>query len=303
MMKTKYFSLIFLIISLFGCASTGKLNTSDPNLKAIESKKSLDLPDACKKYSFFTENVGGDYWPSPNEAIAEKLENLVESSVASFVSSSSENSSLSSLSDSSAFSGQNKLFSSKSAVFSYLKTNYDVYFSPSKSSYENFLILKTDGSLFYITSNYSYSFYAFKLSIDQAELQNYTKLTSSYSRISSSIKNNENLISTYSNPNVERTRQVPYTAYRQVQKRRTVTKYRTVTTSSGSYQEPYTDYETYYESEPYTAYRSESYLAPNPDYNPTRAAEIEKDNSALRSELADLKSEINLCDYFTLDWN
>lgn len=123
-MKIKYFSLIFLIISLFGCASTGKLNTSVPNLKVIESKKSLDLLDAC-----------------------------------------------------------------------------------------------------------------------------------------------------------------------------------TVTTSSGSYQEPYTDYENYYESEPYTAYRSESYLTPNPKYNPARAAEIEKDNSALRSELFDLKSEINLCDYFTLDWN
>lgn len=301
-MKTKYFLSIFLVISLFGCASTGKLNTSVPSLKVIESKKTLDLPDACRKYSFFTENVGGDYRPGPNEAVAEKLENLVESSVAGIVSSSSENSS-SPLSDSSAFFGRKKLFSSKSAVFSYLKMNYDVYFSPSKSSYENFLILKTDGSLFYITSNYSYSFYAFKLSIDQSKLQNYTKLTSSYSRISSLIINNENLISTYSNPNVERTRQVPYTAYRKVQKRRAVTKYRTVTTSSGSYQEPYTDYETYYESEPYTAYRSESYLAPNPNYNPTRAAEIEKDNSAFRSRLSDLKSEINLCDYFTLDWN
>lgn len=298
-MKTKYFSVIFLIISLFGCASTGKLNVSDPNLKAIESKKSLDLKEACKEHSFFTENVGGDYWPSPNEAIAEKLEALVENSVASFVNSSSENSS----SDSSAVSEQKMLFSSKNAVFSYLKTKYDVYFSPSKSSYENFLILKTDGSLFYITTNYSYSLYAFKLSIDQSGLQNYTKLTSSCSWISSSIKNNENLISTYSNPNVERTRQVPYTAYRKVQKRRTVTKYRTVTTSSGSYQEPYSGYETYYESEPYTAYRSESYLAPNPNYNPTRAAELEKENSELRSELYDLKSKINLCDYFTLNWN
>lgn len=294
------------MLSLFGCASTGKLNNSDPNLKAIESKKSLDLSEACKEHSFFTENVGGDYWPSPNESIAEKLEALVESSVASFVNSSSEISSSSSSDsslDSSLISGQKMLFQSKNAVFSYLKTKYDVYFSPSKSSYENFLILKNDGSLFYITSNYSYSLYAFKLTIDQSKLQNYAHLTASYSRISSSIKNNEDLISTYSNPNVERTRQVPYTAYRKVQKRRTVTKYRTVTTSQGSRQEPYTDYETYYESEPYTAYRSESYLAPNPNYNPTRAAEIEKKNSTLRSELSDLKSEINLCNYFTLERN
>lgn len=298
-MKIKYFGLIFSLISLLGCATTGKLNTSDPNLKVIESRKSLDLKEACKEHSFFTENIGGDYWPSPNEAIAEKIEIFVENSVASFVSSSSENLS-SPLSDSSAFSGQKKVFSSKNAVLSYLKTNYDVYFSPSKSSYDNFLILKNDGEIFYITLNYSYSLYAFKLSIDQSELQNYGSLTASYSKISSSIKSNENLISTYSNPNVERTRQVPYTAYRKVQKYRSVTKYRTVRNGTSSTQEPYTDYETYYESEPYTAYRYETYLAPNPDYNPTRAAELEKKNSDLRYELLSLKSKINGREYFSL---
>lgn len=297
MAKIKYFPVIFLIISLFGCVSTGNLNISNPDLKAIESKKTIDLKEACKEHSFFTENIENDYWPSPNETIAGQIENLVQNQVESFLKSNSEDSPVNSLSE-------KKLFPSKNAVFSYLKTNYDVSFLPSKSKYDNFLILKNDRQLFYITMNYSYSLYAFKISIDQLKVKEYESLTTSYSLLSLRIKSNQEGISIYVNPNIEKTRQVPYTAYKKVQKLRSVTKYRTVRTSSGSYKEPYTGTETYYENEPYTAYRSEKYLAPNPNYNPMRAAELEEKNSELREELTELSLRIQSeeCDFFEISF-
>lgn len=275
-MKRTLIFLSFLML-LAGCASTGKLNTSSSDLKAIESKDALDLPEACKEHSFFIGGVDGSGAEEANEAIAKGIESL-------------------SLADG------GKSFLAKKDVFSYLETSYDVSFSPSRSRYDNFLILKDGGNLFYIVfDNNIYSLYSFVLDIDKEKTREYESLVVSYGNISSSIKSNERKISSYNSPTVEKTRQVPYTAYRRVKKSRSVTKYRTVKTSSGSYQEPYTARESYYESEPYTAYRSETYLAPNPDYNPARAASLEEENEKLRISRFKTWTDIERCKFFALE--
>lgn len=277
MIKRRPVLILFLALLLSGCAAIGKLNTSAVGVKAIESRKPLDLAQACVEYAFFTDNIKRQSWPDPNEAIAAKIESLASSS--------QEN-------GETAAAGT---FSSRKDVFLYLREEYGLSFAPSKSSYDNFLILADGGKLFYITFNKSYSLYAFSFAPNQEELQRYSNLTALYEMNEKAIKANESRISSCRNPTIEKTRQVPYTAYRRVKKSRNVTKYRTVKASSGSYQEPYAARETYYENEPYTAYRTEKYLSPNPDYNPSRADELEAENSRLKASLSSQKREIESC--------
>lgn len=277
MIKRRPALILFLALILSGCAATGKLNTSAGGVKAIEGRKPLDLEQTCAEYAFFTDNIKRQSWPDPNEAIAAKIE--------SFASSSHEN-------GEPAAAGT---FSSRKEVFLYLREEYGLSFAPSKSSYENFLILASGGELFYITFNKVYSLYVFSFAPDKEELQRYSNLTALYEINEKAIKANESRISSCRNPTIEKTRQVPYTAYRRVKKSRSVTKYRTVKTSAGSYQEPYTAREAYYENEPYTAYRTEKYLSPNPDYNPSRAEELEAENSRLKASLYGQKREIESC--------
>lgn len=279
-MKKKLFSSFSFFVSclfLAGCASTGKLNTSSADIKAIESKDTLDLPEACKEHSFFIGGIEDGGAEEANEAIANKIESLVPD-------------------------GKGKIFLARKNVLLYLKAVHGVFFSPSRSRYDNFLILKDGGNLFYIVfDNDIYSLYSFALDIDQEKVQEYESLVVSYGNIGSSIESNERRISLYNSPTIEKTRQVPYTAYRRVKKSRSVTKYRTVKTSSGSYQEPYTAQESYYESEPYTAYRSETYNSLNPDYNPARAAALEEENDKLRIRRFKIQNDMERCAFFTLE--
>ena len=97
-------------------------------------------------------------------------------------------------------------------------------------------------------------------------------------------------------PMIERSRRVPYTAYRSAS--RPVTRFRY--NYSTSQNEAYTDYEYY--QEPYTAYRTERYMAPNPDYNPILAVQY-TENYTYWQEVAAKAKEATHIDWYNLYFN
>lgn len=145
--------------------------------------------------------------------------------------------------------------------------------------------------------------YSFKVDIDFKNLEYLAKLTKDFTSTVESYSYWKSRADDAAKPLIEKTRSVPYTAYRTVSKSRAVTKYRTVFTTYGSYQEPYTDYEWYTVTEPYTAYRLESYMAPNPNYNPTASIEYQETANKYFEEGVTLKEKIGNISYYKVWYN
>lgn len=111
---------------------------------------------------------------------------------------------------------------------------------------------------YYLREGEVYKQYSFIVSIDDSELKKFAELTFDYEDAMDKGKYWEKEADDAVNPLIEKIRRVPYTSYMPVS--RPVTHY----TWDGK---PYTIYTLV--QEPYTAYRSESYMVPNPKYDPT----------------------------------
>ncbi len=289
----KYFFIANSLLVLFSsCASTGNLNVTDEGIIAIESVGQLDYREAfLERELFAAKNIGGIYWKNPNEIIASGLQKNAEES---------------------------KSFSSKNSLFLFLKDNYNLVFSPSRKSYENFILMtgnvEQSGDLdvnlyFYCIKKINkknYSLCSYYVFINYEKVMHYDELTAKYQSYKKIISSNNKLIENYYTEYFEKSRKVPYTAYRTVQKSKPVTYYRTVLDGYGNlYQEPYTVYEYYDVQEAYTAYKTEYYDAPNPNYNPKKAANLEIENNKLNAECSSLADRINgdECDFYKIYYN
>ena len=289
--RIKYVFIIdFLIFLLCSCASIGNLNYTDDGIIAIESVGKLDYNATFTERKLITtKNIGGTYWKNPNEVIASDLQKYTEES---------------------------KSFTSKSSLFLFLKDNYNLVFSPTKKIYEHFILMagnveeNGDFNLYFFCikklSKNNYSLCTYYIFVNYEKLTLYDDLTAKYQIYEELISSNKNLIENYYTEYLEKTRQVPYTAYRTVQKSRPVTRYRTVYGLYGySYQQPYTDYEYYTVQEAYTAYRTEYYYVPNPDYNPRKTAELEFENDELKDKCSSIADRIysDECDFYEIYYN
>lgn len=158
---------------------------------------------------------------------------------------------------------------------------------------------------FYITEKKNISKYSFLINIDNQKLSDVSNFSFEYDAALSKYYYWKNEAEEAANPMMEKTRSVPYTAYRSVLKTRTVTKYRTQYDfySGMSYQEPYTDYEYYTVQEPYTAYRTEKYLAPNPKYNPTASIEYQNTATKYESQALQIQEKINNIIWYNVYFN
>lgn len=156
---------------------------------------------------------------------------------------------------------------------------------------------------FYLVQKALIEKYSFKVIIDSEKLNIYADYTNKYTyAINSYIYWKEKAEDAFS-PMIEKTRSVSYTAYQTVSKSRAVTKYCTRFTTYGTYQEPYTDYEYYTVTEPYTAYRTETYMASNPNYNPTAALEYQDNASNWEKHASKIDDELKNIKYYTVYYN
>ncbi len=274
MKKVFLIALFSVSFHLWG-VSIGKLNKSNPAELVIESENLIDLDIAFEKYSFFTNNIGGKYFATPNKQIGDNIKE---------------------------YANDAGLFESKTDLFKHLKQYFGITYFPQKNKYKYFVIKKNDGKVFLIvprnTKSDEFLLYWFEVVLDQKALNNYDKLTKDYEFLRNQYISNSVEIENCKKPYVEVLRQIPYTEYRSVRKSRTVTKFRKKHTSSGDFQEPYSETEYYWEKEPYTTHKTEKYTEPNPKYNPSMAAELENKNIEILDKLEKIKKQVkNNCLY------
>lgn len=189
-----------------------------------------NIPKCCEQYKFFTNISFSSYFYDPNFLIGETVKNNLTKPVR-----------------------LDKLpnhLKSKDPILEYL---------PKKAVINYYTV---DKSAIFL--------YSFKLEVDKDKLDNTSDATFNYSEAMNNVSYWKERADIAAQPMIEKSRRVPYTAYRSVSKPVTRFRYNYFTERN----EAYTDYEYY--QEPYTAYRTEKYMAPNPDYNPTLADEYTK---------------------------
>ena len=189
-----------------------------------------NIPKCCEQYKFFTNTTFSSYFYDPNFLIGETVKNNLTKPVC-----------------------LDKLpnhLKPKDPILEYLP--------------------KKDVINYYIVDKSAIFLYSFRLEIDKDKLNNASDATISYSKAMNNVSYWKEKADIAAQPMIEKSRSVPYTAYRSVSKPVTRFRYNYFTGRN----EAYTDYEYY--QEPYTAYRIEKYMAPNPDYNPKLADEYTK---------------------------
>lgn len=104
----------------------------------------------------------------------------------------------------------------------------------------------------------------------------------------------------YNKQYLQKSREVPYTAFRSVRHSITVTKYRACYdyVLGITYQEPYNDVEYYYTQEPYTAYRTEYYDVPNLDYSPEKSDKWYDYYEYCNKRIQEIETEIESLDLY-----
>ena len=149
---------------------------------------------------------------------------------------------------------------------------------------------------YYIINKSAKFLYSFALKIDKDKLDSVSTATNSYSKAVDSAIYWKKKADIVVQPMIEKSRSVPYTAYRTASKPVTRFRYNYFTKQN----EAYTDYE-YYE-EPYTAYRTEKYMSPNPDYNPALAVQY-TENYTHWQEMIFKYKEATQINWYTLYFN
>ena len=130
-----------------------------------------------------------------------------------------------------------------------------------------------------IISKSEISLYSFILEIDKDKLNNVSDATISYSKVMDNVHYWKGMTDKAVQPMIEKSREVPYTKYESVYK------------NGGYYQVPY------------TAYRIEEYMVPNPDYNPTLADEYTKKYIQWQEESFKYKEAAQQIDWYNLYLN
>lgn len=150
---------------------------------------------------------------------------------------------------------------------------------------------------YYVFDKNSIMCYSFKLEINYDNLKRMVEVTNNYTKCLSNAIYWKDRADIAAQPMIEKSRSVPYTAYRSASKPVTRFRYNYFTKQN----EAYTDYEYY--QEPYTAYRTEKYMAPNPDYNPSASVEYQNNSNYWKDLFTKYKSESQSFSWFTLYYN
>lgn len=267
-MKIKHilFILCFFVAS-FICVSCATTGKLEyVGNKSVVYGYSVDqIPETCEKYQLFTSTIFSKSYYNPNFIIGRHIKNNLTKPI--FV---------------------------KSLPNGIRKNDRLLVFDNTTNVID-----------FYITEKKNTLKYSFLINIDNQKLSDASSLSFEYDAVLNKYYYWKNEAEEAANPVMEKTRQVPYTAYRSVSKTRTVTKYRTKYDfySGVSYQEPYTDYEYYKVQEPYTAYRTEKYLAPNPKYNPTASIEYQSMATKYESQAIQIQEKINSITWYSVYFN
>lgn len=208
-----------------------------------------DIPAACEKSKLFTSIKFSSYYKDPNYIIGSRVESNLTNPK-----------------------------TVEQLPISFKKRRSIIAFNKETNVLE---IYKRDEKI--------YSQYSFTVKINIEQLKNLADLTFEYeTAIDKSaywLKEADDAV----NPLIEKTRSVPYTAYRSVS--RPVTQYFWDGT-------PYTTY--IYEQEPYTAYRLETYMAPNPKYDPTSVEKYRSYAASYAAEASRAESKINAISFYEL---
>ena len=264
-MKIK--SIFLYLIASFICVSCATTGKLEyVGNKSVVYGYSVDqIPETCEKYQLFTNTIFSKSYYNPNFIIGRCIKNNLTKPI--FV---------------------------KSLPNGIRKNDRLLVFDNTTNVID-----------FYITEKKNTLKYSFLINIDNQKLSDTSSLSFEYDAVLNKYYYWKNEAEEAANPMMEKTRQIPYTAYRSVSRMRTVTKYRTKYDfySGMSYQEPYTDYEYYTVQEPYTAYRTEKYLAPNPKYNPTASIEYQNTATKYESQALQIQEKINNIIWYNVYFN
>lgn len=132
---------------------------------------------------------------------------------------------------------------------------------------------------YYIINKSEVFLYSFMLEIDKDKLNNVSDTTINYSKIMDDVHYWKGMTDKTVQPMIEKSRSVPYTEYESVYK------------NGGYYQIPY------------TYYRTEEYMVPNPDYNPTLADEYTKKYIYWQEVADEYKEAVQQIDWYNLYLN
>lgn len=215
-----------------------------------------DIPKCCEQYKFFTNASFSSCFYDPNFLIGRSVKNNLTKPV--------------------------RLVK----LPNYLKAKGPILEYLPKEAVINYYII--DKAVIFL--------YSFTLEIDKSKLDSVAAATVSYSKAMNNAIYWKERADIAAQPMIEKSRSVPYTAYRSASKPVTRFRYNYFTEQN----EAYTDYEYY--QEPYTAYRAEKYMAPNPDYNPTLAAQY-TENYTYWQEAIFSSKETTQIDWYKLYFN
>lgn len=220
------------------------------------SYKCKDVPKCCEKYKFFTNVSFSSYFYDPNFLIGKTIEGNLTKPVR------------------------------LEKLPSYLKAKGPILeYLPEKAVVNYYTVDKAAVFL-----------YSFTLKIDKNKLETTATNTANYSKAMNSVIYWKEKADIAAQPMIEKSRSVPYTAYRSVSKPVTHFRYNYFTKQN----EAYTTYEYY--QEPYTAYRTEKYMAPNPDYNPTLAIQYTENYNYWQEVASKTKRAVQM-DWYELYFN
>lgn len=215
-----------------------------------------NIPKCCEQYNFFTNVSFSSYFYSPNFLIGRSVKDNLVKSVR------------------------------LEKLPNYLKAKGPILEYLPKEAIINY----------YIIDKAAIFLYSFTLDIDKDKLDSVSAATIDYSKAMNNAIYWKDRADIAAQPMIEKSRNVPYTAYRSVSKPVTRFRYNYFTEQN----EAYTDYEYY--QEPYIAYRTEKYMAPNPDYNPTLAAQYTENYTYWQEKIFRAK-EATQIDWYKLYFN
>lgn len=222
----------------------------------IVSYKCKDIPKCCEQYKFFTNASFSSYFYDPNFLIGRTVKDNLTKPIC------------------------------LEKLPSYLKAKGPILEYLPKEAIVNYYTIDKDAIFLY----------SFTLKIDNDKLDIVSTATVNYSEAINNAIYWKERADMAAQPMIEKSRSVPYTAYRSASKPVTRFRYNYFTEQN----EAYTDYEYY--QEPYTAYRTEKYMAPNPDYNPALVVQY-TENYTHWQEKAFIAKEATKIDWYKLYFN
>ncbi|MBR1402846.1 MAG: hypothetical protein IJ558_01560 [Treponema sp.] len=169
-----------------------------------------------------------------------------------------------------------KTGSSKQAVIDFLQENYG--FDKEVGSSKSPIIKHFDNCYIYTFKDNLWRVLCAKIKIDDEKIKNYKSSLEEWRKLNDEYADVQKEISRYQNPNIELSRVVTYVES-EIRFDRNNNMYR----------------------EPVNKYRTETYLAVNPDYDPAKAEKIRNENAGLAESLSRAEEKLkNARNFYTV---